>query len=202
MVTTTKAANNQPLTRLLAAATEDASTAMYRWTAGQVTLSLEEARELPWERVCEYFGLGEERRTMVVLRLEGPWSADLILVLDDLNGRQLAASLLGEEVPPGRPWNDLERSALTETGNILGCAYLNAMTRLLGTELVPTPPQFIEDFGASVLEQAVVQHALQSERVLVCQTWFVLHGAALDARLFLLPSQALRQRIMAALSSR
>jgi len=201
MVTTT-AKRYQPLTRLLAAATEEASTAMYRWTAGQVTLSMEEACELPWERVCEHFGLGEEPRTMVVLRLDGPWSGDLILVFDDLNGRQLAASLLGQEVELERPWNDLERSALTETGNILGCAYLNAITRLLGTELVPTPPQFVEDFGASVLQQAVVPHALQSERVFVCQTWFHRDGVALDARLLFLPSQALRQRIMAALSSR
>jgi chemotaxis protein CheC len=202
MLSTTSAARLQPLTRLLTAATEEASTAMYRWTAGQFTLSMEQACELPWEHVCDHFGLGEEPRTTVAMRLESPWAGDLILMFDDLNGRQMAASLLGQEVAADEPWSDLERSALTETGNIVGCAYLNAITRLLGTELVPTPPVFIEDFGASVLGQAVVAHAMQSERVFVCQTWFHRDGATLDARLFFLPSQELRQRIMAALSSR
>ena len=35
-------------------------------------------------------------------------------------------------------WSELEKSALTETGNILGCAYVNALTRLIGTDLVPS----------------------------------------------------------------
>lgn len=192
----------RPLSRLLAAATEEAATAMYRWTGGQFTLSLEEACELPWERVCDYFDLGDEPRIMVVMHLESPWAGDLILVFDELNGHQLAASLLGQEVPADEPWTDLARSALTETGNIVGCAYLNAITRLLGTELVPTPPAFVEDFGASVLGQAVVTHAMHNERVFVCQTWFHREGATLDARLLFLPSQALRQRIMDAMSSR
>ena len=47
-------------------------------------------------------------------------------------------------------------SGLVETGNILGCAYMNALTRLVGTDLVPSAPYFIQDFGASVLQQAMV----------------------------------------------
>lgn len=195
-------AHDEPFARLLASATEEASTAMFRWTAGRFTLAFEEALELPLDQVCEHFQLGETLRTMAVLSLEGPLSGDLIVAFDDVKARQLAASLLGQAVQPDRPWTPLEQSALTETGNIVGCAYFNAVTRLIGMELMPSPPAFIEDFGASTLQQAVLSHALHSEQVYVCKTQFCRDGQALDGSVFFLPSQPLRQRIEAALNRR
>ena len=65
--------------------------------------------------------------TMVVLSLEGKIGGEMILTFDNENGRHLAASLLRRPVGDDPQWSDLEKSALTETGNILGCAYMNAI---------------------------------------------------------------------------
>ena len=96
---------------------------------------------------------------MVVLNLEGEIGGSMVLTFNEENGRQLAASLLQTEPTPGPDWNELEQSALTETGNILGCAYVNAITRLIDHELMPSPPYFVQDYGASVVEQALVAQA-------------------------------------------
>ena len=66
----------------------------------------------------------------------------MVLTFNEENGRQLAASLLQTEPNSGPDWSELEQSALMETGNILGCAYVNAITRLIDHQLVPTPPFF------------------------------------------------------------
>ena len=110
------------LRELLASATHDASAAMCRWTGGLISLTLDEVREVPLERACAESGLGEELLTMVVLSLEGESGGVLILAFDEPSARQLAAALLG--CPPSQHshWSDLEKSALAETGNILGCA--------------------------------------------------------------------------------
>ena len=84
--------------------------------------------------------VGDEMLTMVVMTLDGELGGSLILIFDELNGRQLAASLLGREVGTEPEWSELEKSALMETGNILGCAYVNALTRLIGTDLRPSAP--------------------------------------------------------------
>jgi chemotaxis protein CheC len=187
------------LHHLFASATHDASAAMCRWTDGLITLTLDEVREIPLEDVTAELGLGDDMLTMVVLSLEGKIGGEMILTFDDVNGRQLAASLLGRPVGNNPQWSDLEKSALTETGNILGCAYVNAITRLIDHELVPSAPYFIQDFGASVLQQALMTQALTSDQVLICRTGFHREGAELNWNVLFVPTASLQQAMENAL---
>ncbi len=187
------------LRQLFASATHDASTAMCRWTDGLITLSLDEVREIPLGEVCDELNLSDELLTMVVLHLEGDVGGVMILTFDEENGRQLAAALLGRPVEHDDPWSILEQSALTETGNILGCAYMNALTRLIDRELVPSPPYFLQDYGASVLQQAILAQAMTSDEVLVCRTGFHRQGAELDWRVLFVPTEAMRRAMIEAI---
>jgi chemotaxis protein CheC len=183
------------LHELFGSATHDASAAMCRWTNGLITLSLDEVREIPLESACAELRIGDELLTMVVLSLEGEIGGEMVLTFDEQNARKLAASLLGREVQVEAPWSALEQSALCETGNILGCAYMNALTRLIGADLVPSPPYFIQDYGASVLQQALMTQAATSNQALVCRTAFHREGKELNWSVFFVPTQALRDRM-------
>ncbi|MBN2216413.1 MAG: chemotaxis protein [Pirellulales bacterium] len=174
---------------------------MCRWTNGLITLSLDEVREIPLEDVCTEIDVGEELLTMVVLSLEGEVGGEMVLTFDNHNGRQLAAALLGQEVSAEPEWTNLEKSALTETGNILGCAYMNALTRLIDVELVPSAPYFLQDYGASVLQQALMAQAMTSDQVLICRTGFHREGEELNWRVFFVPTDAMRLSMEHALRS-
>ena len=187
------------LRQLLASATHDASAAMCRWTDGLITLTLDEVRELPLEMVCSELNIGDDLLTMVVLSLVGELGGEMILTFDEENGRQLADSLLGREVDRDAEWSELEKSALTETGNILACAYMNAVTRLIDHQLVPSAPYFVQDFGASVLQQALMAQAMTSDNVLICRTGFHREGEQLNWHVLFVPSEALRRRMSQAL---
>ncbi len=180
------------LHQLFASATHDASTAMCRWTNGLITMTLDEVREIPLEDASTEMDLDDDLLTMVVLSLEGEVGGEMILTFDDENGRQLAASLLGRPVAEDTEWTDLEKSALTETGNILGCAYMNAITRLIDHELVPSAPYFIQDYGASVLQQALMAQAMTCDKVLICRTGFHREGEELNWRVLFVPTEAMR----------
>ncbi len=185
--------NLEFLHQLFASATHDASAAMCRWTDGLISLSLDEVLEIPLEDVCSQLNIDDELLTMVVLSLVGEVGGEMILSFDEENGRHLAASLLRRPVNPEEQWSDLEKSALCETGNILGCAYMNALTRLIDAELVPTPPYFIQDFGASVLEQALVAQAATCEKVLICRTTFHRQGEELNWRVIFVPTRKMQE---------
>ncbi|MBN1590502.1 MAG: chemotaxis protein [Pirellulales bacterium] len=189
------------LHQLFASATHDASAAMCRWTNGLITLSLDEVREIPLQDVCCEVDVGDELLTMVVLCLEGEVGGEMILTFDNHNGRQLAAALLGQDAGTSPEWSDLEKSALTETGNILGCAYMNALTRLINVELVPSAPYFIQDYGASVLQQALMNQAMTSDQALICRTGFHRQGEELNWRVFFVPTEPMRGAMEKALSS-
>ncbi len=179
------------LRQLFTSATQNASIAMSRWTSGQITLSLDEVREVALEVIPTELDIGDELLTMVVLTLDGEMGGQLILTYDEKNGRQLAASLLGCDINDDPEWNELEKSALNETGNILGCAYLSSLAEVIGENLVPSPPYFIQDFGASVLEQAVMTQAMASDRALVCRTSFRREGEQLNWNVFFVPTEGL-----------
>ncbi len=185
------ATRQEALSKCFEQATESASDSMRQWTNGAITLTLDEVREVSFEDIPEVVDIGDELLTMVVLTLEGESGGQLILTFDEENGRQLAGTLLNRKVNQEPEWSDLEKSALNETGNILGCAYLNALTSLIEPELVPSPPYFIQDFGASVLEQAIMAQAMVSDSALVCRTTFHRKGEDLNWNVFFVPTKAL-----------
>ena len=125
----------------------------------------------------------------------------MVLIFDEQDGRRLAASLLQCEPGAGPEWNEMETSALAETGNILGCAYVNAMTRLIDRELVPSVPYFVQDYGASVLQQAMVTQASGRDTVLLCRTGFHCANEDLSWHVLFVPSIGLRTAMEDALKS-
>ena len=129
-----EASKLERLQQLFTSSTHEASAAMCCWTNNLITLTLD-----------------EEQLTMVVMNLEGELGGSLLLTFTQESGRRLAASLLHCEPGPGPEWTEMETSALAETGNILGCSYINAITRLINQPLSPSVPYFVQDFGASVL---------------------------------------------------
>lgn len=185
-----------PLQQVFASATHEASTAMSRWTNGWITLSLDEVRELPLQEACAELVVSDELLTMVVVSLEGDVGGQMILAFDEANGRRLVASLLGRPVSEGHPWTELEQSALAETGNILGCAYLNALTRFLGMDLIPSAPFLVQDYGASVLQQALLAQAMTNDKILVCRTGFHRKGEEdLNWHVLFIPTEGMRRAL-------
>ncbi|MBN1395657.1 MAG: chemotaxis protein [Pirellulales bacterium] len=166
---------------------------MRRWTNSPIELTLDEVRELPLEDACGRLGVGDEHFAMVAHTIDDVVGGTLVLMFDKDNGRRLAASLLGKGSQNGGGWSEMEISALTETGNILSCAYVNAITRLIDRRLVPSVPYFVSDYGASVLQQAFAAHASLRDAMLVCRTGFHHAGDELSWLLIFIPTIALRE---------
>jgi chemotaxis protein CheC len=186
------------LHHVLGAATNHASAAMCRWVGGMITLTLDEVAEVPLEEVLGRLHIGDELVTAVVLTLDGNEGGTLVLMFDEDSGRHLAASLLRRDVSIEPEWTELEISALNETSNILGCAYMNALTKMLDAELVPSIPYFLRDYGASVLEQALMAQAISMDQVLICNTKFQRGGEDLNWNVIFVPSDRLRAKLEAA----
>lgn len=180
---------------IFAAATHDASAAMCRWTNGLITLTLDEVREIPLHAVPAELGFDDQLLTMVILGVESDPGTVMILTFDEENARQLAATLTRRIRNTQVEWDELEISALTETGNILGCAYMNALTRVIGRVIIPTPPYFVRDYFASVVEQALIQQAMISDKALLGRTGFHRLGEAINWHVLFIPSPEFRQTL-------
>ena len=189
------------LQQFFSTATYHASAALCHWTRGQVTLAYDELVVSPLGDAMEQFGEEMGVVAMVVLGIEGSGGTRLILVFDEENGRKLAGTLLRREPNSEAEWSELEQSALMETGNILASAYLNELTRLVGRQLVPSAPMFLQDFGASVLEQALMMQAMDSDEVMISRTRFEFDAKKVNWSMLLLPDDELREALGGAIAA-
>jgi chemotaxis protein CheC len=186
------------LHQVLSTATNHASAAMCRWVDSVITLTLDDVTEVPLEDALSRLDVGDEMVIAVVLTLHGNEGGTLLLMFDELNGRQLAATVARRPASIEPKWTEIEISALNETGNILGCAYMNALTKLIDVELVPSAPYFVRDFAASVIEQALMAQAISMDNVLICNTTFHRGDQDLNWNVIFVPSDRLRIKLEAA----
>ena len=96
-------------------------------------------------------GLGQDL-VAVGVKLEGALTGDLLLALPEGDAESLA-SMLG--FPPGDAWGGMAESALMESGNIVGSAFVSAVGTLVGERLLLSVPAFARGTGRSVVERLV-----------------------------------------------
>lgn len=124
---------------LCGAAADEALAALGR-LAG-VTVSVEEA--VTWPGRSE-LGPGALARLgddvlAVGIRMEGLLAGDLVVALPEAAARRLAA-MLGQPVLPDEGWSVLAESAVMESGNIVGSAFVSEVARRARAQLLPSVP--------------------------------------------------------------
>ena len=191
---------SERLHALFAAATAHASEAMSRWTGGQVSLALGSVEEVAPEEAVNRLDLRDELLTFVTVAITGAEAGRLMLAFDDENVDRLAFSLLGDRAC-GNASEALRNSALCETANILGSSYLATLSDTTDALLLPSPPTLVRDYGACVLELAVMEHMLISDRLLLLPIDFANSAASLRWQMFFVPAPGLMGLIRESLAA-
>jgi chemotaxis protein CheC len=186
---------------------EGASLALSKWLGREVRLEVSDVELVELERAGELLGPPETLVAACTMGLTGRLTGSLLLVFADRSGLALVDLLLHQPVGTTTAWGELEQSAAKETTNIVGCAYVNALAAHLpgddgDGELVPTPPSFLHEFAGSLLEFALMEQAMELDRLLLIRTEFA--GGPdipqLNWTLLFVPSRAALESLAASLA--
>jgi chemotaxis protein CheC len=186
---------------------EGASLALSKWLGREVRLAVSDVELVELEQAGELLGPPETLVAACTMGLTGRLTGSLILVFADRSGLALVDLLLHQPVGTTTAWGELEQSAARETTNIVGCAYVNALVAHLpggdgDGELVPTPPSFLHEFAGSLLEFALMEQAMELDRLLLIRTEFA--GGPdipqLNWTLLFIPSRAALESLAASLA--
>jgi chemotaxis protein CheC len=190
---------------------ESASQALSKWLGEDVRLSVSEVEQVELADAASVLGPPETLVGACSMGLSGPLSGTILLVFEDRSGLALVDLLMQQPIGTSASWGELEQSAAQETTNIVGCAYLNALAaHLPGTlpraesgsdELVPSPPTFFHEFAGSLLEFALMDQAVELDRVLLIHTAFTSsrQQLRLDWTLLFIPDRSSFHALAAAL---
>ncbi len=131
----------------------------------------------------------------VGVRLEWPLTGHLLLALPAPDAEALAGALWAP-AEAGR-FGAVAESALAESGNVAGSAFVNAVARLVGETLLLSVPTFIRGGGGACVE-ALVGHG----GAVALATRFTSARPHLEGLLLVMPEAAGIARLLARLAPR
>ena len=180
------------LTEVLREGAEEASLACSRWVGRQPQIVVQRVELLDMGDAVAIIGATEEPLGACVMAITGRLTGALLLAFDDASGWALTDLLLDHPAGSSTAWDELERSAVLETTNIVGCAYLNSLSRLLQQvgeppELLPSPPQFTRDYASAILQSVFLNQVLSSDTIFLTETQFHLDGIPASWNLLFVP---------------
>jgi chemotaxis protein CheC len=144
--------------------------------------------------IADFLGAMGRELVAVGLRLSEILEGYLVLVLTEPDAERLA-EVLGWPVPPGGRWSELAESAVMESGNIAGSAFVSAVAKLLGRKLLLSVPTLARGGGRACLDALVPREA---GRVAIA-TRFVCEAPALEGLILVMPEPARIPGLLAAL---
>lgn len=143
-------------------AVEEASDAFSRWLAVDLKVNVLGVDWIPFGEIVRRLSTaGDGLMVNTLMRVDSGLRGTLILCFDPKSAADMAGLLLSRE--PAAEMGVLERSALAETMNVVGCAYLNNLGRRCERSAIPGPPLVIEDLLESVVETVLAEHALTQD---------------------------------------
>jgi chemotaxis protein CheC len=168
-----------------------ASEALAAWINRSSLVEIDSLELLALADATEILGSAEVPMCFCAVRMTGLLTGDLMLAFDDASGLALANMVL-ETPAENFDWNELAKSAVLETANILSCAFLNSLSTTLAVcdesaELMPTSPEFRRDYAESLLEPALMGQAIASDQVIIVKTSFEIDETPFKWTLLFLP---------------
>lgn len=171
-----------------------ASQALAAWLDRPASIVLDRLATLPLAAAAAVLGSDDAAISGCAMEVVGGMSGVLLLAASDAAGLRLADVLLARPTGTSVDWGDLERSAVIETANIVGCGYLNAIAAGIpggdAAGILPSPPWFLRDYPAAVMDAALAAQASACDTVLVATTEFRIDGEPIRCGLVFLPDAA------------
>jgi len=174
----------------------NAATSLSQLMNMHIDMDVPEVVLLPFSEVADQVGGEEEIVAGVFLTIDGSASGSFVFVLPVESAANLVSTLFGFPKGEATAFNDMEKSALTETGNILAASFLNAVAGLTGMTLSPSVPDVAVDMAGAVLSVPLIRASQDFDYALVMEAQLLAQGDKIKCFFFLLPDPELLEVIL------
>lgn len=167
-----------------------AATALSQLTDSRVMIDIPEVHVPRFDEIPDLLGAGEEPTCSVSMKVFGDITGRTVIAFREPVAWVLVNLLVGRgDHPRGGVFGEVEESALKETANILGGAYLSALSDFLGFMLLPSVPTLTVDRAEAVFSRESLELSDDVEHVICIENAFFADDleSDLQGQFFLLP---------------
>jgi len=161
----------------------------------EMTVSSPDVNMVPLANIADMLGGPENDAVGVYLRIEGNLSGQMMLIIPYQQALEFCDMVI--DIPPGttQELGKMERSALSEVGNLTGAFFLNAIAELTGISSQPSPPAVMVDMVGSILDVVVATMGAISDHVLMFDAAFKIGERNLQADFRIIPDPATLEKL-------
>jgi chemotaxis protein CheC len=161
-------------------------------TNRKIMITVPRVNVRPLEEASEIVGTPDEVIAAILMHMMGDLTGRALLMFPQRAARTLCDFLLRRELGTTQAFDEMEKSALKEAGNILASAYLNALSDFMGMMLVPSVPSLVIDLSGAVLTSAHLNFGHDRDYAFCVETSFRVEGTSepLGGHFLLLPDMA------------
>ena len=167
--------------------TGNAATALSSLLGKEVRIATPEVRIMGYNEAIEWIGGPEEITAGVLVKLGGQINGIMLMVeqLEFLN--LVLESMFSTKVSDYSQLGDMERSMLTEVGNIMISTFINALSGLSGLSIDLTVPCLTVDMQGAILTVPMAEYGGQSDYIMTIGGDFICQQKQVPCHLLLSP---------------
>ncbi|WP_325199358.1 chemotaxis protein CheC [Oscillibacter sp.] len=167
--------------------TGNAATSLSALIGKPVRIQQPEVRIMEYNEAIEWIGGPEPITAGVLVGMSGQLSGIMLSVqqLDFVN--LVLESMMEKNIQDYMELGEMERSALTEVGNIMISTFINALSGLAGIDIELTVPAFTVDMQGAIMAVPMAEYGGQSNYIMTIGGNFICNGKEIPCRLLLSP---------------
>ena len=137
--------------------------------------------------IPEIMGGPESEAIGIYLRAEGDLAGQIMMIVSYAKSLELVDLLMDVEPGTTTHLGKIERSALAEVGNMTGTFFLNAVSEITKTSIMPTPPAVMVDMIGAIMDIIIATTGGVSEQVLLLQANFLDGDRSVETNFWVIP---------------
>ena len=167
--------------------TGNAATSLAALIGKPVRIQQPEVRIMEYNEAIEWIGGPEPITAGVLVGMSGQLSGIMLSVqqLDFVN--LVLESMMERTIKDYMELGEIERSALTEVGNIMISTFINALSGLADLDIKLTVPAFTVDMQGAIMAVPMAEYGGQSNYIMTIGGNFICNGKEIPCRLLLSP---------------
>ena len=166
--------------------TGHATTALSAMTGKNIDIDIPIIRIISYQDAPGLLGGAEEYKIGILLRVEG-FNGIFMFLLNEEFTKEMLETLLDVPVTDVRELDELAKSAICETGNIMCCSYITALSKLTGKEMHVSVPSLCADMVGALLSVPMILYGYQCDELMFIENKFRFDDRSFLSHILFLP---------------
>ena len=150
----------------------NAATSLANLVGQKIDMDVPEVNIAEFKNLANVLNGAETLLAGILVKISGDINGLMMYLMDEESACQLVKILLNKDKKNFYEFEEMERSLLTEIGNILTSSYLTALSTLMNCKIEKSIPYLSIDMAGAILSVPAIQFSKIADKVLLIKSNF------------------------------